>query len=201
MKVFLVFLLISLTVYAVDVKRSFIHPGIWFKQEDLDRMRLMLQANLEPWKTTATRLVGAASKTRGSGASVIQTNAYSLQDGGSNILHLAMAWVITGDISYGNAARDKINEWSVYQSGGDCLRQGIGTSSLVNAAEIIRFASVNGTKVNWPSDQIVSFQNMLVTYMTRVLETLRTGGDGGWGTPAINGLASIGVFCNQSNLR
>jgi hypothetical protein len=149
MKVFLVFLLISLTAYAADEKRSFIHPGIWFKQEDLDRMRLMLRANLEPWKTTATRLVGAASKTRGSGASVIQTNAYSLQDGGSNILHLAMAWVITGDISYGNAARDKINEWSVYQSGGDCLRQGIGTSSLVNARDRNRQKKFNSDSIRF----------------------------------------------------
>jgi hypothetical protein len=165
--------------------------------EDLNRMISRVQANLEPWRTAASRLVGGASRERGSGASVFQTNAYALQDGGSNILHLALAWVITGDISYGNAARDKINEWSVYQSGGDCLRQGIGTSSLVNAAEIIRYASVNGATVNWPSDQIVNFENMLLTYMTRTLETLRNGGDGGWGTPAINALASIGVFCNN----
>jgi len=200
MKVFLIVLLGTVTAAAANEAKSFIHPGIWFKQDDFDRMRSMVQAKLEPWTTTAARLVAGASKTRGSGASVVQTNAYALQDGGSNILYLAMAWVITGDISYGNAARDKINEWSVYQSGGDCLRQGIGTSSLVNAAEIIRFGSVNGARVSWPSDEITNFENMLTKYMMPTLETLKNNGDGGWGTPAINAMVSIGVFCDNPTI-
>ena len=110
MKVFLILFLVTVVVCAANEKRSFIHPGIWFKQEDLNRMRSMVQANLKPWTTVAARMVTAASKTQGSGAAASQTNAYALQDGGSNILKLAMAWVITGDISYGNVARDKINE-------------------------------------------------------------------------------------------
>jgi len=200
MKITLILLLIAATNLAANEITSFVHPGIWFKQDDFDRMRSMVEANKNPWKETSNNLVSSASKTRGSGAAAQQTNAYALQDGGSNILKLAMSWIVTGDISYGNSARDKINEWSIYQTGGDCLRQGIGTGSLVNAAEIIRFASVNGTTVQWPSDEIAKFENMLTTYMMPTLETLKTNGDGGWGTPAINAMASIGVFCNNDTI-
>ena len=200
MKVVLILALAALTALAANGKRLFIHPGIWFKQDDLNRMRSMIGGNREPWTMAAIRLVASASKTQGSGAAVIQTNAYALQDSGINIVRLALAWVVTGDISYGNAARDKINDWSIYRSGGDCLRQGLGAVNLINAAEIIRFASVNGTSINWPSDEIANFENMLTTYMMPTLETLRNSGDGGWGTPAISAIASIGVFCDNATI-
>jgi hypothetical protein len=200
MKILVIFLLTTVADLTANKIGSFVHPGIWFKQDDLNRMISKVEASQDPWKSTSIELVSSASKTRDSGASVNQTNAYALQDGGSNILKLAMAWVVTGDVSYGNSARDKINEWSVYQTGGDCLRQGIGAGSLVNAAEIIRFASVNGTTVHWPPDEIAKFENMLIMYMMPTLETLKTGGDGGWGTPAINAMASIGVFCDNTSI-
>jgi hypothetical protein len=160
----------------------------------------MAQTNKEPWKMTSLNLVRNANRNRGSSAIVNQTNDMDLQYGGSNILLLALAWVITGDMSYGNTARNYINEWSIYERGSNCLRQGVGSGSLVNAAEIIRYASVNGATISWPSEQIAKFENMLTKYMMVTLETLRNGGDGGWGTPAINAMASIGVFCNNATI-
>jgi hypothetical protein len=200
MKILLIIFLSSVTCYITNAETSFIHPGIWFNQEDLNRIRSMAQTNKEPWKMTSLNLVRNANRNRGSSAIVNQTNDMDLQYGGSNILLLALAWVITGDMSYGNTARNYINEWSIYERGSNCLRQGVGSGSLVNAAEIIRYASVNGATISWPSEQIAKFENMLTKYMMVTLETLRNGGDGGWGTPAINAMASIGVFCNNATI-
>jgi hypothetical protein len=160
----------------------------------------MVQTNQNPWKETSNRLISSTSKTQGSGAAIHQNFAYALQNNANNILKLAMTWVVTGDISFGIIAMNRLNEWSVYRSGGDCLRQGIGSSNLVSAAEIIRYASVNGTTINWPAEQIAAFEDMLTNYMMTTLDTLRTNGDGGWGTPAINAITSIGVFCNNATI-
>ena len=195
--ILLIVLLSSVAFYNTNAETSFVHPGIWFKQDDLNRMRTMIEANAEPWKMTSLSLKNNANRWRGSSAIVNQTGEMDLQYSGSNILLLALAWVVTGDISYGKTARNYLNEWSIYERGGTCLRQGVGSGSLVNAAEIIRHVSVNGVKVSWPSDEIIKFENMLTKYMMVTLETLRNGGDGGWGTPAINAIASIGVFCNN----
>jgi hypothetical protein len=165
MKILLIIFLSSLTCYITNAETSFIHPGIWFNQEDLNRIRSMAQTNKEPWKMTSINLVRNANRNRGSSAIVNQINDMDLQYGGSNILLLALAWVITGDMSYGNTARNYINEWSIYERGSNCLRQGVGSGSLVNAAEIIRYASVNGATISWPSEQIAKFENMLTKYI------------------------------------
>ena len=176
---------------------AFNHPGLWLCQSDLDRMRTKYLAGAQPWKQTGDNLIASASKTQSSGATTQITNSYSMQDGGNNILKLAIAWVLTGDITYGNAARDKLNEWSVYQNGGDGLREGLGGAALCNAAEIIRYCSVNGVKVSWSSSDIAAFQSMLLNHLAPLLHGY---GDGGWGTPSINGMICIAVFCDSSSL-
>jgi hypothetical protein len=200
MKIFLILALAAMGACAADEKRAFVHPGIWYKQEDFDRMIPLLQQGREPWYTSAARLIQNSHQWVGSGAQAVQTNAYALQDSGINILRLALTWAITGDESYGNAARDRINEWSIYRMGGDCLRNGIGAGNLVNAAEIIRHVTSHGKRIYWPEDQITNFQNMLTQYMMPTLETLRHGGEAGFGTPAISAMAAIGVFCDNTEI-
>ncbi len=197
MKIILILALVAVGAWAADEKRTFVHPGIWYKQEDFDVMVRMLQQYREPWYMSAGRMIGSAHFWIGSGAEVVISNEFGLQNGGMNILRFAIIWAFTGDEQYGNFARDQINEWSIYRAGGNCLRNGIGTVHLVNAAEIIRHVTSHGKRIYWPEDQIQNFKNMLTTYMLPVLETLRQGGEGGWGTPAISAMAAIGVFCDN----
>ena len=60
MKIFLILALAAVGAYAADEKRSFVHPGILFKQDDFERMISMLLETREPWYVSAVRLTQRA---------------------------------------------------------------------------------------------------------------------------------------------
>ncbi|RED94648.1 carbohydrate-binding protein [Marinoscillum furvescens] len=151
---------------AFSSNAQFVHPGISHKLSDLDRMKYMVEAGIEPWATTFQNLSnhGRAKHTYQVNVDPALTTEYnSTSDGwfindGTAAYYNALMWYITGDSRHADKAIEIFNTWkglkrntmSIPLSSGRIWR-------IIEAAEIIEH-TYNG----WAASDIQEFKDMLV---------------------------------------
>ena len=164
-------------------KRTFVHPGILHKKSDLDRMKYMVQAKVDPWYATyqiilADERSSCAYEIQGDPSWTSLSREHPCHhckeyegDVWAALLN-AKLWYITGDTCHAEKAVEILNTWSnltsffggdgadreiFYGQGTEPLSAGIFGAPLINAAEIIK-----STYDGWDKADINNFKAMLV---------------------------------------
>ncbi|MGG4484037.1 DUF7594 domain-containing protein [Paenibacillus illinoisensis] len=148
----------------------FVHPGGLFKQSDLDRMKYMVEAEKEPWKTSYNQLKADSKASynyvvRGNSSWTVVTRdgIHSGEfESDVNAAYLnALMWSITGDSRHADKAVEIFNTWSnlteVTGGGTEALNAGLYAWKLIEAAEIIK-----STYSGWEAEDLQRFKDMLV---------------------------------------
>ncbi|MBP1841219.1 DUF7594 domain-containing protein [Formosa algae] len=149
---------------------QFVHPGLTHKQSDLDRMKDMVNAQLDPWYSSYQEMV---SDQKSSYDYVVQGDASFTELGrDSNVnygawnsdiraaYYNALRWYIEGDTRHADKAIEIFKAWSnltsVTSGGTEALSGGIAYI-MIEAAEIIK-----STYTGWSDSDIKAFEDMLV---------------------------------------
>jgi hypothetical protein len=152
------------------VLTGFVHPGITHKLSDLDRMKYMVEAQVDPWYSSYQEM---AAKSQASYDYEVQGDPSFTElgrDSGVNYsawnsdiraaYYNALQWYITGDSQHADKAVEIFNAWtnltSVTSGGTDSLSGGVGYI-MIEAAEIIK-----NTYSGWSESEIDAFKAMLV---------------------------------------
>ena len=165
----LVFLMLGIANSAIG-QRELVHPGLSHKQSDLDRMKYMVETEIDPWYSSFQDLKneskasynysvqGDPSKT------VIDRNEASYGQFGNDGLAAylnALMWGITGDDRHAQKCVEIFNAWvnvTEFTGGGtESLNAGRVIWKMMEAAEIIR-----STYDGWSAEDIQKFSDMLV---------------------------------------
>ncbi|MDF7799309.1 carbohydrate-binding protein [Pontiellaceae bacterium B1224] len=157
-----------LTVTAVGspASRAFVHPGLSHKLSDLDRMRDMVAAGIEPYASSFAAFAsnGKSQHTYqpSSAAADLPTNNWTpnnnaLRNDGVAAYYNALMWYITGDSRHAEASIRIFTAWSPVQNiDGIPLNAGRHWR-LIEAAEIIK-----STYDGWDPADMQAFKDMLV---------------------------------------
>lgn len=164
------FLLFLLSSFQSTGQRTFIHPGLSHKQSDLDRMRYMVEAGVEPWITSYNNLMSdpkASSnyQVRGNKSMTVITQDgtnYAAFSSDVKAAYLnALMWAVTRNQSHADKAVEIFNAWqnlTCFTGGGtESLNAGRVIWNLLEAAEIIK-----NTYNGWAAADIQKFKDMLV---------------------------------------
>lgn len=149
---------------------KFIHPGITHKSSDLDRIKYMVESEIEPWFSSYQEMVsdskssynytvqGDASFTELGRDSGVNYNAWNSDIRAA--YYNAMRWYVEADARHAEKAIEIFNAWSnlnsVTSGGTDSLSGGIGYI-MIEAAELIK-----STYSGWSDADIKAFSDMLV---------------------------------------
>ncbi|MDR3652188.1 MAG: DUF5010 C-terminal domain-containing protein [Paludibacter sp.] len=165
-------LIILLILFALFTSaRTFVHPGISHKLSDLDRMKSMVQAGIEPWKTSFADLQKNSyssynytvqwNKDSTTIYTTIPTYYEKIKYDGLAAYYNALMWYITGDTRNADKCVEIFNAWSnikrIVTGGTDCLDAGRVIWKALEAAEIIK-----STYSGWAQADIDKFKAMLV---------------------------------------
>jgi hypothetical protein len=147
-----------------------IHPGGLHKRSDLERMRLQVAAEQEPWKTSFERL---KTDTRASSAYAVRGDPSwtSVERGGAHGAEYesdataaylnALMWAVSGERAHAEKCVEIFNTWknltAFVATGTPPLDAGLFAYKLLEAAEIIR-----STYDGWSQADIDAFAAMLV---------------------------------------
>ena len=150
---------------------NLVHPGMSHKLSDLDRMKAMVDARIDPWYTSYQQMaaLGTASydyTVRGNPTNTVvyrnspYTNKSAFESDSRAAYYNALRWYIEGDTRYAEKAVECINVWN-----GLTYVQARGTEALTSnmiivmleAAELIRH-----TYSGWSAADIQAFSDMLV---------------------------------------
>ncbi len=166
-----VLLVLGLALALAAPAQEFIHPGGLFKQSDMDRMRFMVQAGLEPWTTSFNQL---KAESRASFNYAVQGNPSWTVVNRDPCNHCgafesdvtaaylnALMWIVTQDPRHADKCVQIFNTWknlTTFTGGGtEALNAGLFSWKLVEAAEIIK-----STYPGWSASDIQQFKDMLV---------------------------------------
>jgi hypothetical protein len=145
---------------------TFVHPGLSHKLSDLQRMRAMVEAGVEPYATSYALLAAHARSSYTVEVAGGNTGMTELDDSWNSFLandgitayYNALMWMMTGDSRHADKAIEVFTVWS------DLKRntQGVPLSTgrhwkLIEAAEIIK-----STYDGWAEEDIQKFKDMLV---------------------------------------
>ena len=149
---------------------EFVHPGITHKASDLDRVKYMVEAAIDPWYSSYQEMVedsksshdysvqGDASMTELGRDSGVNYSAWNNDIRAA--YYNALRWYVEGDSRHAEKAIEIFNAWSnltsVTSGGTDSLSGGIGYI-MIEAAELIK-----STYSGWDEDEIQAFSDMLV---------------------------------------
>ena len=204
-----------------------IHPGLSHKKSDLDRMKYMVQAGLDPWKTSfqnfsANQYANYNYTVRGN--SSITTLVENSATAGYNYelfkydalaaYYNSLMWYITGDERHAKKSVEIFNAWSnltrIVSNGTKALDAGRVIWKMLEGAEIIK-----NTYSGWNQADIDRFKAMLVYpgYSTTVEPTAAInsqdatfywymyngdyGRHGNQGIFAMRGIMAMGVFLDN----
>ena len=171
---FAVLFLMVLFNQTASAQRVFAHPGISHKRSDLDRMKYMVQAGKEPWKTSFTNFTKnpyASYNYAVQGNSSVTSLVVNSTDAGYNYekfkydalaaYYNAIMWYITGDDRNAQKAVQIFNAWSnlnhINSGGTQALDAGRVIWKMLEGAEIIK-----STYTGWSAGDIAKFKAMLV---------------------------------------
>jgi hypothetical protein len=205
---------------AVGHTGLFVHPGLLSNEEDFRRMKAMVSAGREPWKSDWEKLIAnphASLKWEPHPASVIyrgidrgqteRENYAQLYQDAAAAYSLALRWRISGDPAYGRKAVQILNAWGTTltkisgNSNAD-LASGIYGYEMANAAEIMR--SFDG----WDRSDFGRFQEMMLrVFYSMNLEFLK-GHNGAridhywcnWDACNMDSMLAIGVLCDKRSI-
>ncbi|MDO7171622.1 DNRLRE domain-containing protein [Mariniflexile sp. AS56] len=152
------------------VQAQFVHPGITHKKSDLDRMKYMVEAQIDPWYTSYLNM---ENDSKSSFSYEVQGNASFTElgrDSGVNYgawnsdiraaYYNAIRWYVTGNDLHAKKAIEIFKAWSnltsVTSGGTDSLSGGVGYI-MIEAAEIIK-----STYSGWLPADLQAFKDMLV---------------------------------------
>ncbi|WP_373231591.1 carbohydrate-binding protein [Cohnella sp.] len=150
---------------------AFVHPGGLFKKSDLERMRYMVEAGIDPWLTSYNNLKAESKASynytvRGNSSWTVVNREDGIHSGEfeSDVTAAylnALMWSITGDTRHADKAVEIFKVWSnltEFTGGGtEALNAGLYIWKLVEAAEIIQ-STYNG----WAPADLQKFKDMLV---------------------------------------
>ena len=146
----------------------FVHPGISHKRSDLERMKLMIEAGVEPWASSFQDLrsharaqhsiaVGALSQDP---SFVIEFNSASdnflINDSTTAYLN-ALMWYFTGDSRHAEKAIEVFNAYTPMRRNTEIPLVSGRICRLIEAAEIIK-----STYDGWDPAEMQAFKDMLV---------------------------------------
>ncbi|MFB9056329.1 T9SS type A sorting domain-containing protein [Mariniflexile ostreae] len=159
-------LFVLLFITASSVTAQFVHPGLSHKKSDLDRMKYMVEAGIEPYASSfqllashprASYNVQVAGGNTGMTTLTSSWNKFMINDGISAYYN-ALMWYITEDPRHAEKAVEVFRVWS------DLKKQEINFAlaggrhwKLIEAAEIIK-----STYSGWHTSDIQKFKDMLV---------------------------------------
>ena len=162
-----------LTVTAIGnpISRAFVHPGLSHKLSDLERMRDMVAAGIEPYATTFQELSSSSRAsfntlpgdapnrvTLSRGANGSASNNNFLRNDAITAYYNALMWMITGDSRHADAAVRVFNAWSGLRRNENGVPLDTGRHwRLFEAAEIIK-----STYSGWAPEDIQAFKDMIV---------------------------------------
>ncbi len=209
---------LTVTAAGSPYVRHFAHPGGRHKLSDLERMRDMVAAGVEPWSSSFADLNGSG---RGrftytvatAGAPLTELNGSTYNNFRNDCMaayHNSLMWFITQDNRHADKTIEILNTWSglTKVTGITPLDLGRSIVHLVDAAEIIRH-----TYTGWNAADIQQFSDMLV-YPGYSNTTIPTGdvtfywgmynGDparaGNQGFFAMRALLTMGVFLENERM-
>ncbi|MGD9419787.1 MAG: InlB B-repeat-containing protein, partial [Verrucomicrobiota bacterium JB025] len=206
---------LTVTAAGAPISRSFVHPGLSHKLADLERMRDMVAAGIEPYASSFAAMAATSRAQHtyqpSSAAADLETNGgtannNSLRNDGVAAYYNALMWFITGDERHAEASIRIFTAWSgVKNIDGIPLNAGRHWR-LIEAAEIIK-----STYSGWDPDDLQAFKDMLV-YPGYSSTTVPTGDDlsiywrayqgdparhGNQGLFAMRCVMAIGVFLDN----
>lgn len=171
----LTFLIVTVLFLSINFlsaeSRQFVHPGISHKKSDIDRMRAMIQAKIDPWYTSFLNLSNDNNAkytytVKGSPTTTLirisGDNTYNNISSDARAAYLnALMWVLTDDARHAAKAVEIFNAWknvTCFEAGGtESLNVGRVGWLLVEAAELIK-----NTYSGWAPSDIQKFKDMLV---------------------------------------
>ncbi|WP_372847187.1 carbohydrate-binding protein, partial [Pontiella sp.] len=156
-----------LTVTAVGnpISRDFVHPGLAHNRADLERMRDMVAAKIEPYYTSYLELAshpGVSEDYVPTSLSMTaeerETMGDPLESEGWQAYRNALMWVITGEERHAELCVSIFNAWSGLKKNNATVPLSTARHwRLIEAAEIIR-----STYDGWAEADIQAFKDMLV---------------------------------------
>ncbi|WP_159017797.1 T9SS type A sorting domain-containing protein [Algibacter sp. L3A6] len=161
--ILLVFLLFAVTF---SVQAQFVHPGISHKLSDLDRMKYMVEAGIEPWATTFVNFSSHPRSQYNMAVDVDPAITTGYTDASQNwfindgvtAYNNAIMWYITGDSRHADKAIEVFNTWKGIVRNEKSIPLDSGRVwRIIEAAEIIEH-TYNG----WTESDIQAFKDMLV---------------------------------------
>ncbi|MCM4156949.1 PA14 domain-containing protein [Gramella sp. AN32] len=153
-----------------SAQAQFVHPGISHKKSDLDRMKYMVEAEIDPWYTSYQNMVADSKSSYNYEVRGNESFTELGRDSGVNYgawnsdiraaYYNAIRWYITGDTRHADKAVEIFKAWSnltsVTSGGTESLSGGVAYI-MIEAAEIIK-----STYPGWSSNDIQAFKDMLV---------------------------------------
>lgn len=198
------FLILLGLIYASAVGGTFTHPGLLHSRANLERMKVMVSENVEPFKSgfevfKADPASMPDYRVRGGGEEIGRNPSVNFGefDADANASYqLALMWAITGQKACADKAIEIINAWSgslKRVSGRDAvLMGGLGPFKMVNAAEILRY-----TNTGWSEADIRQCEQMFLTVIYPAIRDFAPFANGNWDIAAIQTVMAIGVFCSD----
>jgi hypothetical protein len=196
-----------------------VHPGVMLSQAQLDYMKIMVQAHIDPFYSAFLKAQNSSwgsltYQTQGLPASgIIQCGAVSVPNFGCSASDSdgtaayvqALLWYITGNQTYANNAINILNTYAnnlkgyagytpglPCPSGTDCSNGPL--QAAWDSQKWPRAAEIiRYTNAGWPPAQAAAFGTMLNTYQ-RPLLINGSSSNGNWETSMIEGLIGIGVY-------
>ncbi|WP_299253021.1 carbohydrate-binding protein [uncultured Aquimarina sp.] len=153
------------------IEAQMVHPGISHKKSDLDRIKYMVEAQIDPWYTSYQNMIADSKASfrytvQGDESFTIlardspRTNYGAWNSDIRAAYYNAIRWYITEDPRHAEKAIEIFKAWSnltsVTSNGTEALSGGVGYI-MIEAAEIIK-----STYSEWKTSDMQKFKDMLV---------------------------------------
>ncbi|WP_406683279.1 carbohydrate-binding protein [Seonamhaeicola sp. MEBiC1930] len=154
-------LFIVLVASVSMVQGQFIHPGVSHNQSDLDRMKYMVEAKIDPWYSSYVEFASHAKSSynytvQGSSLNTVGDKGKVTSDGRAAYQN-ALMWCLTGDTRHAEKAIEIFNAWVNITNVSDfCLNAG-KIYMMLEGAELIK-----STYSGWSMEDREAFEDMLV---------------------------------------
>ena len=153
----------------VPVFGQLVHPGISHKRSDLDRMKLMVEAGVEPWASSFEVLrqhpraqhdvvLGVIGQPASFRTEFSENSERFFINDGTTAYYNALMWYITGDERHAEKAIEVFNTYKGLRRNTTAIPLRSGRIwRIIEAAEIIK-----STYDGWDPDDMQEFKDMLV---------------------------------------
>jgi len=185
--------------------QSFLHPGIDQTSADLQKLKLLLKENKQPYKDAYIQLKAEVEKPFETKAHTrVMRGPYGKPNIGGEDLRAsanmaynnALLWYISGEKKYANKAIEIINAWTPilwdFDFNDAKLIAALTGSVWCNAAEIL-----NNTPSGWKVQDVSAFRKMLMTVYYPLLRFYFPTANGNWNGGIIQTLLAISIFMDD----